>query len=97
MLVRQSALRQELARYRNLFEQGLINREVYDNLQRSVAEARSAERRPRFDIGLDTYRLIEKLDLLADLDDLQRAAVVRLLKPRFAVPNECIVRKQRPI
>jgi monovalent cation:H+ antiporter, CPA1 family len=96
MLVRQSAMRQELARYRNLFEEGLINREVYDNLQRSVAEARSAERRPRFDIGLDTHQLIEKLDLLANLDDLQRAAIVRLLKPRFAVPNERIVRKGDP-
>jgi CPA1 family monovalent cation:H+ antiporter len=96
MLIRQSAMRQELARYRNLFEEGLINREVYDNLQRSVAEARTVEQRPQFDIGLDTHRLIEKLDLLANLDDLQRAAVVRLLKPRFAVPNERIVRKGDP-
>src|SRR5262249_30161068 len=50
MLVRQSAARQELARYQNLFEEGLINREVYDNLQRGVADARAAERRPQFDI-----------------------------------------------
>ena len=96
MLVRQSAMRQELARYQNLFQEGLINREVYDNLQRSVADARTAERRPRFDIGLDTRRLIEKLDLLATLDDLQREAVARLLTPRFAVPNERIVRKGDP-
>jgi CPA1 family monovalent cation:H+ antiporter len=96
MLVRQSAMRQELARYENLFHEGLINREVYDSLQQSVADARTAERRPRFDIGLDTRRLIEKLDLLATLDDLQREAVARLLAPRFAVPNERIVRKGDP-
>ena len=96
MLVRQSAMRQELARYKNLFQEGLINREVYDNLQRSVADARTAERRPRFDIGLDTRQLIEKLDLLATLDELQRKAVERLLAPRFAVPNERIVRKGDP-
>jgi CPA1 family monovalent cation:H+ antiporter len=96
MLVRQSAARQELARYQNLFKGGLINREVYDNLQRSIADARAAERRPQFDIGLDTHRLIEKLDLLANLDELQRAAIIRLLAPRFAVPNERIVRKGDP-
>ena len=93
LLVRQSAMRQELIRYRTLSEEGLITREVYDHLKRKVEVARAAEQRPRFDIGLDTDRLIEKLDLLANLDALHRQAIARLLHPRFAVPNERIVRK----
>ena len=96
MLVRQFAMRQEMARYHNLREEGLITREVYDSLKRKVDEARADEQRPQFDIGLDTPRLIEKLDLLAGLDDLQREAVARLLTPRFAVPDERIVRKGDP-
>jgi monovalent cation:H+ antiporter, CPA1 family len=93
LLVRRSAMRQELISYRALNEEGLITREVYDHLKRTVELARAAERRPRFDIGLHTNRLIEKLDLVANLDALHREAIARLLHPRFAVPNERIVRK----
>jgi CPA1 family monovalent cation:H+ antiporter len=92
LLVRQSAMRQELIRYRSLSQEGLITREVYDHLKRKVEAARAAEQRPRFDIGLDTDSLIDKLDLLANLDALHRRAIARLLHPRFAVPNERIVR-----
>jgi CPA1 family monovalent cation:H+ antiporter len=93
LLVRRSAMRQELTRYRALNEEGLITREVYEHLKRTVELARATERRPRFDIGLDTKRLIEKLDFVANLDALHREAIARLLHPRFAVPNERIVRK----
>ena len=93
LLVRRSAMREELIRYRALNEDGLITREVYDHLRRTVELSRAAERRPRFDIGLDTNRLIERLDLVANLDALHREAIARLLHPRFAVPNERIVRK----
>ena len=48
--------------------------------------------RPRFDIGLDTRRLIERLDLLSALNKGQLDRVARLLRARFTVPNECIVR-----
>ncbi len=46
--LRQSATRREIGRYQSLFEEGLIAREVYDDLRRSVDEAESAKRRPRF-------------------------------------------------
>ena len=82
-----------MTRYQSLFEEGLIAREVYENLRRRLAESQDSEKRPQFDIGLDTSHLIKKLDLLASLDDRQRATVARLLRPRFAVPNERIVRK----
>ncbi len=91
--LRQSALRQEMERYRALYEEGLIPQELYDDLQRGVVGASAAEPRPRFDIGLDTHRLIERLDLLAGLDERQLDRVARLLRPRFTVPNERIIRK----
>jgi monovalent cation:H+ antiporter, CPA1 family len=90
--LRQSALRQEIGRYQALFEEGLIPQELYDDLRRGVG-TRAAEPRPRFDIGLDTHRLIERLDLLSGLDERQLERVAKLLRPRFSVPNERIVRE----
>ena len=91
--LRQSALRREMERYHTLFEEGLIPQELYDDLQRGTGGASAAEPRPRFDIGLDTHRLIERLDLLSGLDERQLDRVARLLRPRFTVPNERIIRK----
>ena len=91
--LRQSTLRHELTRYQSLFEEGLIAHEVYDDLKRSVLGARAAEPRPRFDIGLDTRQLVGQLDILTGLDERQIARVCRLLRPRFAVPNDRIIRR----
>jgi CPA1 family monovalent cation:H+ antiporter len=91
--LRQSASRREMGRYQALFEEGLIAREIFDDLRRSVDEARRAEHRPRFDLGLDTSQLIGRLDLLAGLDKRQLARVQLLLRPRFTVPNEVILRE----
>jgi CPA1 family monovalent cation:H+ antiporter len=91
--LRQSALRQETERYQALFEEGLIPQELYDDLKRGVAGASATESRPRFDIGLDTHRLIERLDILAGLDERQLGRVAMLLRPRFTVPNERIIRE----
>lgn len=91
--LRQSTLRQEITRYRGLFEEGLIAHEIYDDLKRSVLGARANGQRPRFDIGLDTRQLVERLDLLAGLDARQLDRLCKLLRPRFAVPKDHIIRK----
>jgi len=91
--LRQSALRQEMGRYHALFEEGLIPQELYDDLKRGIAATRAAEPRPRFEIGLDTHRLIERLDILSSLDGGQLERVAKLLRPRFTVPNERIIRQ----
>jgi CPA1 family monovalent cation:H+ antiporter len=90
--LRQSALRQEMGRYQALFEEGLIPQELYDDLRRGVAGTRASEPRPRFEIGLDTRHLIERLDLLSGLEEQQLERVAKLLRPRFTVPNERIIR-----
>jgi CPA1 family monovalent cation:H+ antiporter len=90
--LRHSAARREMGRYQALFEEGLIAREIYDDLRRSVDEARQGDHRPRFDLGLDTGELIGRLDLLSGLDADQLARVQRLLRPQFTVPNERILK-----
>jgi CPA1 family monovalent cation:H+ antiporter len=91
--LRQSTLRHEMTRYQSLFEEGLIAHEVYDDLKRNVLGSRIAQQRPRFDIGLDTHQLVKRLDILTSLDQRQLDRACRLLRPRFAVPNERILRK----
>ena len=91
--LRQSALRREAGRYKALYEEGLIAPEVYRDLSMGVEGAREAEAAPRFDIGLHTQELITRLDFFAGLDPQHLARVQRLLRPRFMVPNELIVRK----
>ena len=91
--LRQSGLRHEMTRYQSLFEEGLIAREIYDDLKRGVLGARAAEAPPRFDIGLDTPALVARLDILAGLSDRQLDLVCKLLRPRFAIPTERIIRK----
>jgi monovalent cation:H+ antiporter, CPA1 family len=92
-ILRQSALRREMGRYKALFEEGLIASEVYRDLTSRLEDAQGAEAPPRFDIGLDTERLIARLDLFATLDRRHLAGVQKLLRPRFTFPNELIVRK----
>ena len=91
--LRQSALRHEMGRYQALFEEGLIPQELYDDLKRGIAGTGAAEPRPRFEIGLDTHRLIERLEILSGLDEGQLRRVAKLLRARFTVPNERIIRR----
>ena len=86
------ALRQEIGRYQALFEEGLIPRELLDDLQRGAASEHIRRLRPRFDLGLDTRGLVERLDLLAELDESHLNHVAKLLRPRFTVPDEHIIR-----
>jgi CPA1 family monovalent cation:H+ antiporter len=93
----QSTLHHEMTRYQSLFEEGLISHELYDDLRRNTLAAGSFPlRRPHFDIGLNTHELVKRLDLLASLDERQLEIVCGLLRPRFAVPNERIIRKGDP-
>jgi monovalent cation:H+ antiporter, CPA1 family len=91
--LRQSALRREMGRYESLFKEGLIAAEVYEDLKSSVEDTQTTETRPRFDLGLDTRQLIGRLELFAGLSDQQLERIQKLLRPRFAVPRETIVRE----
>jgi len=92
----QSTLHREMNRYQSLFDEGLISRELYDDLKRHTLGAGPSVRRPHFEIGLDTRKLVRHLDLLASLDDNQLLIVCGLLRPRLAIPNERIIRKGDP-
>ena len=91
--LQQSTLHHEMGRYQSFYDEGLISHELYDDLKRNTPVSGSALRRPHFDIGLDSRELVKRLDLLAGLDDRQLEIVCRLLRPRFAVPHDLVIRK----
>jgi Na+:H+ antiporter len=92
--LRHSGLRLESAQYQELFREGLIGRELYNNLQRWVASRRAeAAARPHLDLGLDTRELVRQFPLFETLAAADLDKISRLLRPRFAVPGERLIRR----
>ncbi len=86
-------LRREDMEYRTLFEDGVIGPELYSALRREVQLTRTeVEVRPRLDLGLETRALISKVPMFAKLTEAQLDTIARLLRPRFAVPGEQLIR-----
>jgi CPA1 family monovalent cation:H+ antiporter len=92
--LRQTALRMEAAEYRTLHDEGLIGQELYNDLRREVeAREAAAAPRPRLDLGLATRELVGEFPLFAGLEPAQLDKITALLKPRFAVPGERLIRR----
>jgi monovalent cation:H+ antiporter, CPA1 family len=92
--LRQAALRLEAAEYQTLYDEGLIDQELYNDLWREVQSRRAkAVRRPRLDLGLNTLELVGEFPLFAGLNPEQRTKLSALLRPRFAVPGERLIRR----
>jgi CPA1 family monovalent cation:H+ antiporter len=86
-------LRRQDVEYRTLFEDGVIGPELYNVLRREVQLTRNeVEMRPRLDLGLETRQLISRVPMFAKLTEVQLDTIARLLRPRFAVPGEQLIR-----
>jgi len=84
----------EADRYEQLREESILNRDVFDDLERDLRERRRLiEARPSLDLGLNREELIGRVPLFSALDEGARRSVARLLRPRLAIPDEFIVRK----
>jgi CPA1 family monovalent cation:H+ antiporter len=89
-----TGLRREELEYETLFADRLINAEVLHDLERDIAQARAAtETRPTLDLRLNTRELVAHFPLFHSLNDKQIERVSRLLRPRFAVPGERLIRR----
>lgn len=90
----QRAERFELEQYDLLRQEGLLSRDLYDDLRRGAHHARrAAEKRPRLDLGLKIPEMVSRLELLQGLDPKQLKQVCRLFRSELAVPGEFIMRK----
>lgn len=88
-----AAIRFESTEYNRRLREGIISREVYNDLRGQLAERRgSISQRPPLDLGLELAKMIERVPLFVSLD---RPAVVELskrLRAVVALPGEKIIR-----
>jgi CPA1 family monovalent cation:H+ antiporter len=88
-----AAIRFESAEYSRRLREGIINREVYKDLRKRLAERRgSISKRPPLDLGLELATMIERVPIFVSLD---RPAIVELgkrLRAVVALPDEKIIR-----
>jgi CPA1 family monovalent cation:H+ antiporter len=88
-----AAIRFESAEYSRRLREGIISREVYNDLRGQLAERRSAiSHRLPLDLGLELAKMIERVPIFASLD---RPAIVELgkrLRAVVAFPGEKIIR-----
>ncbi|HYM74287.1 MAG TPA: cation:proton antiporter, partial [Stellaceae bacterium] len=92
--LQQSGLRLLISRYNDLYEEGLIGRELFDDLEREHAAGRLlAVDHPPLDLGLDPEQLIRNFEMFSGLGDQELKALARRFRPRLLVPDEVIIRK----
>ena len=90
----QSALVNEFSAYRELFDEGLIGRELFDDLRRDLQiERRRTRARPPLDLGLNTLQLLRKLDLFKGFTQTELSSLAQRFRPRLTLPGETIIRK----
>jgi len=88
------AAERELREYRMLREEGLIGAELSSALDRERRDAnRRLEGALRLDLGVDKRALVAGVPLFANLPGEVQTAIARLLRTRFVVPGERIIRR----
>jgi CPA1 family monovalent cation:H+ antiporter len=92
--LRRLALRLEASEYQSLHDEGLIGPELYNDLRREVlGRQAAANQSPRLDLGLATRELVAEFALFHDLDQARLDKIAALLRPRFAMPGERLIRR----
>ena len=87
-----AAIRFESAEYAGRLREGIISREVYEDLISQLASRRGAvSRRPALDLGLELVNMIGRVSLFASLDREAIVAVGKRLRALVALPHEKII------
>jgi len=92
--LRQSGFRLALSRYHDLYDEGLIGKEVFEDLEREHEAARSLlTELPPLDLGLRAEDLLGQFEMFAGLGAAELKELARLFRPRLLVPDEVVIRK----
>ena len=92
--LRQSGFRLSLSRFHDLYEEGLIAKEVFEDLEREHAAVRSLmDELPPLDLGLRAEDLLAQFEMFAGLGAAELRALARLFRSRLLVPGEMVIRK----
>jgi CPA1 family monovalent cation:H+ antiporter len=91
--LRQSGFRLSLSRFHDLYDEGLIGKEVFEDLEREHVAYRSVMAElPPLDLGLRADELIGQFEMFAGLGAAELRALARLFRPRLLVPDELVIR-----
>jgi CPA1 family monovalent cation:H+ antiporter len=83
--------------YARCLREGVINREIYQDLRFSLGQRRNAlTQRPPFDLSLDLANMISRVPIFAALDRQAIAAIAKRLRAHVAMPGETLVAKGEP-
>ncbi len=92
--LRQYGFSLSLSRFHDLYDEGLIGKEVFEDLEREHAAVRSLmDDLPPLDLGLRAEQLLAQFEMFAGLGDAELRALARLFRPRLLVPGEVVIRK----
>lgn len=82
----------ERIRYREMLEQFLISGEVYADLTQQLnSRWRHIDKHPPLDMELSKADLVKRVPLFEGLEPGKLRAIVKLLKPRLALPDQPIM------
>jgi CPA1 family monovalent cation:H+ antiporter len=89
-----AAIRFEAMEYARRLREGIISREVYEDLLHRLDERRGAiGQRPSLDLGLELASMIARVPLFESLDHDGLVELSRRLRAVVALPGETIIRK----
>lgn len=94
VFLRQVGDRHELAHYEDLRKEGLISRELYEDLRRKVHVGRPPAKRTTaaLDLRMRATELIRSVPLFAHLDEKQVERLGKSLRPRYVLPGQHVIR-----
>jgi monovalent cation:H+ antiporter, CPA1 family len=92
--LRQTGFRLALSRFHDLYDEGLIGKEVFEDLEREHEAVRSLmDELPPLDLGLRAEELLAQFEMFAGLGAAELKALARRFRPRLLVPGEVVIRK----
>lgn len=87
-------IRFEAMEYARCLREGVINREIHQNLRFSLGQRRKAlTRRPPFDLSLDLANMISRVPIFASLNQEAITEIAKRLRAHVALPGEKLVSK----
>lgn len=92
-----AGIRFEAMEYARRLREGIINREVYEDLRRGLSQRRNVlTHRPPLDLGLELAGMIARVPIFVSLDRTAVTEMGKRLRAQVVLPGEKIVAKGGP-
>ncbi|EFO28954.1 sodium/hydrogen exchanger family protein [Roseibium sp. TrichSKD4] len=94
LFLRRTGLRLEEASFADAHSSSLIGAELYNDLLRETSRVRhETMTRSELDLRMKTEELLSQHALFSELSEERRKDIARMMRPRFAIPGDRLIRK----